>query len=91
MTRKQVAIAALFLLVVPAAGWVVAQGFPALFTADGSIQRGITKAEVLAQKGTPSREIGPVGEPPIWKWLYSDGEVVVFEGERVVDSFIRRE
>lgn len=81
----------LFVLVVPAGTWVVAQGVAALNTPDGSVQRGITMAEVRTQKGEPSSQIGPVGEPAIIKWLYQDGEIVVFEEDRVVDSFVRRQ
>lgn len=79
------------MLLVPSASWVVAQGVRALNTPDGTVKRGITMDEVRASKGEPSQQVGPVGEPPIMKWLYGDGEVVVFEVDRVVDSFFRRD
>lgn len=81
----------LFVLLVPSASWVVAEGIRFLNTPDGTVKRGITMAEVRASKGEPGQQVGPVGDPPIVKWIYNDGEVVVFEVDRVVDSFFRRD
>ncbi len=90
MNRK-VLFWVLFVLVAPATTWVVAQGLQALTTPDGTVERGITMAEVQGTKGDPSEEIGPVGSPPITKWVFGDGEVVVFEADRVVDSFFAQQ
>lgn len=90
MSRRKLLIIALFVLVVPATGWVVADALGILRTPDGSVQRGITMEQVKAQKGDPKEIIGPVGDPPIIKWVYGDAEVVVFEFDRVIDSFYKR-
>lgn len=88
-TRKRLLIA-LFVLIVPATGWVVADALGILRTPDGTVTRGITMEEVRVQKGDPSEILGPVGDPPIVKWVFPDAEVVVFEYDRVIDSFYRR-
>ena len=87
--KRRLLIIALFVLIVPATTWVIAQGLQAMRLTDGSVERGIEMAQVESVKGQPSERIGPVGEPPITKWVYEDGEVVVFEYDRVVDSFYR--
>jgi hypothetical protein len=57
---------------------------------DGKVPRGILKSEVLSLKGDPLRMTEPVGDPPISRWEYKD-EIVVFEYDRVVDSFAKPE
>lgn len=59
-----------------------------LLLRDGHIPRGIEMSEVRAKKGEPREVQGPVGNPPITRWVYEDGETIVFEYSRVVDSFI---
>ncbi len=46
---------------------------------------GVTKANVAAQFGEPISKQGPVGEPPISSWEYSDF-VVYFEYDHVIHS-----
>lgn len=86
---SKAARAALIILAIPVASWVIAATISAMTLRDGSVPRGITQGEVMTTKGQPTQEIGPIGDPPISKWIYADGEVVVFEYDRVVDSFVR--
>ena len=86
---SKTARAALIILAIPAASWVIAATINAMTLRDGSVPRGISVGEVRVSKGEPAQEIGPIGDPPISKWIYADGEVVVFEYDRVVDSFVR--
>lgn len=51
--------------------------------------RGETKERVRSSHGEPERIRGPVGDPPITRWLYSDF-TVVFEYDRVLHSFQRQ-
>lgn len=90
MSRRKLLLVALFVLVVPATGWVVADALGILRTPDGSVERGITMEQVKARKGEPTEIIGPVGDPPIVKWVFADAEIVVFEYDRVIDSFYKR-
>lgn len=62
-----------------------------LMMKDGATPRGIEMAEVKMRKGEPKEVFGPVGNPPITRWVYDDREVIVFEYNRVVDSFIPEE
>src|SRR5688572_22308110 len=41
-------------------------------------ERGLDRSAVEARFGAPQRIEGPVGEPPITKWVYTDF-IVVFE------------
>jgi hypothetical protein len=41
--------------------------------------RGMTQDSVRKQFGTPKRQVAPVGNPPISRWIY-DGFTVYFEG-----------
>lgn len=91
MTRRRVILWILFLLVVPATTWVVADQLGILRTPDGTVERGITMEQVRQDKGEPVEVVGPVGDPPITRWVFEDEEIVVFEYDRVVDSFYRRE
>ncbi|MBA3582372.1 MAG: hypothetical protein H0W44_07995 [Gammaproteobacteria bacterium] len=50
--------------------------------------RGIEKMAVEQQFGGPLSVEGPVGQPPITRWIYNEFEVV-FEYDHVVHSFIR--
>lgn len=50
---------------------------------------GLTKAEVEARFGTPTRMLSAIGDPPISRWEYP-GFVVYFEFERVIHSVPRR-
>jgi len=89
MSARRAILWVLFVLAVPAGSWVIAQGVEALRTPDGTVPRGVLAAEVRELKGDPEETIGPVGDPPIHKWVYADGEIVVLEDRRVVDSFFR--
>lgn len=47
--------------------------------------KGMTMTAVEKAMGTPREKAGPVGRPPITRWVY-DGFVVVFEHNKVVQS-----
>ncbi|UTF60925.1 hypothetical protein [Gilvimarinus sp. DA14] len=51
---------------------------------------GLTKAKVRAEYGEPQQESGPVGDPAIYRWDYSDF-VVYFEKDRVIHSVMKFE
>lgn len=51
-------------------------------------QRGDSMAQVAAAFGEPLRRLGPVGDPPISRWVYTD-IVVIFEVDRVLYSIQR--
>lgn len=70
---------------------VLFAGEKPFFLRDGLMPRGIEMSEVRAKKGEPREVFGPVGNPPITRWVYEDREVIVFEHNRVVDSFIPEE
>lgn len=56
----------------------------------GNVQtpkKGISKAEVEKRFGTPSTVNGPVGEPPITKWVYNNF-TVYFEYDHVIHSVV---
>ncbi|WP_223670733.1 hypothetical protein [Kangiella shandongensis] len=50
-------------------------------------KQGVSKSYVEQKFGTPSRVEGPVGDPPITKWIY-DGYTVYFEYDHVIHSVI---
>lgn len=52
--------------------------------------RGATKSQVQQQFGTPQYTKGPVGDPPITRWVYSDFSVV-FEHDKALHSFPRNQ
>ena len=56
----------------------------------GMPERGRTMASVRARLGEPQRVRGPVGDPPITRWVY-DEFTVYFEYDRVLHSVKRRE
>lgn len=56
----------------------------------GMPARGTTMARVRANLGNPGREVGPVGEPPISRWVYAEF-TVYFEHDRVLHSVKHRE
>jgi hypothetical protein len=45
---------------------------------------------VRARLGSPERRVGPVGEPPITRWVY-ERFTVFFEHDRVLHSVKRRD
>lgn len=51
--------------------------------------RAMTMNQVQEQFGPPEEVLGPVGNPPITRWVY-DKFVVHFEGEYVIHSVVRR-
>ena len=55
----------------------------------GKLSRGMTKNEVRSLLGKPEQQKGPVGDPPIERWIYQD-QVVIFESGYVIDSFYRK-
>ncbi len=61
-------------------GWASADADSAL--------RGASKGKVETMHGSPEFIEGPVGEPPITKWVYGSF-VVVFEYDHVVHSYNR--
>lgn len=50
--------------------------------------RGTSMESVRGQHGEPAETIGPVGEPPITRWIYQD-YTVYFEHNRVIHSVVR--
>jgi len=57
---------------------------------DAAIARpagGMTMDQVLQQYGEPQQRMGPVGEPPITHWVYSD-TIVYFENQYVIHSVV---
>jgi len=50
-------------------------------------KHGVTKSQVEKKFGTPNNVSGPVGEPPITKWVYS-GYTVYFEYDHVIHSVV---
>lgn len=55
----------------------------------GMPERGTTMKGVRARLGEPNRRIGPVGEPPITRWVY-DRFTVYFEHNRVLHAVKNR-
>jgi len=58
--------------------------------ADAAVARpagGMTMDQVLQQYGEPQQRLGPVGEPPITHWVYSD-TIVYFEHQYVIHSVV---
>lgn len=53
-------------------------------------ERGLDKSAVETRFGAPQRIEGPVGEPPITKWIYSDF-IVVYEYDHVVHAVQRQQ
>ena len=51
--------------------------------------RGETMAEVKKRFGKPSRVLGPVGKPPITRWLYNRF-TVYFEKNLVIHTVLNR-
>ena len=51
--------------------------------------RSMTMDQVRDQYGPPLQVVGPVGNPPITRWVY-DKFVVHFEGQYVIHSSVRR-
>lgn len=56
----------------------------------GMPERGTSMDTVRARLGSPERRVGPVGEPPITRWVY-DRFTVFFEHDRVLHSVKRRD
>ncbi|GMQ83291.1 MAG: hypothetical protein BMS9Abin06_0024 [Gammaproteobacteria bacterium] len=59
-------------------------------TADAAVARparGMSMDQVLQQYGEPQQRLGPVGEPPITHWVYSDA-IVYFEHLYVIHSVV---
>lgn len=50
---------------------------------------GLTKAEVEARFGAPTRMVAAVGDPPISRWEYNEF-VVFFEYDKVIHAVSRR-
>lgn len=52
--------------------------------------RGLSMNTVRARFGTPPEVIGPVGDPPITRWIYPD-YTVFFEHSHVIHSVVHRD
>lgn len=50
---------------------------------------GMLKDNVMTVFGEPDEESRPVGNPPIYKWVYP-GYVVFFEGDRVINTVVKK-
>ncbi|NIR58389.1 MAG: hypothetical protein GWO02_02150 [Gammaproteobacteria bacterium] len=96
-TRRRLAAASLVLtaLALPAQGDTMLLEEAIRSTppnAPGGLERpggGMTMAQVRDAFGEPQERSGPVGDPPISRWVY-DEFVVYFEGERVLHSVVTR-
>ena len=53
-------------------------------------ERGATKSQVQQKHGEPQDTKGPVGDPPITRWIYNDFSVV-FEYDKALHSFPRNQ
>ena len=73
------------LLLAPAAGADTLTFDPNIVAAPDGPPRYATMEEVEARFGVPERRSGPVGEPPITVWHYSQFKVY-FEFDRVLHS-----
>jgi len=51
--------------------------------------KGMSKAQVSARFGQPAQQSGPVGQPPISRWDYTDFSVF-FEYDHVIHSVVHR-
>lgn len=51
--------------------------------------RGMSMNQVANQFGQPLNKFGPVGDPPITRWVY-DGYTVYFEDKYVIHSVLNR-
>lgn len=49
--------------------------------------RGVSMESVRGRFGDPAEMLGPVGEPPITRWIYQD-YTVYFEHNRVIHSVV---
>ena len=49
---------------------------------------GASMDQVLQRFGEPQQRLGPVGEPPISRWVYEDF-TTYFEGDTVIHSVLR--
>src|SRR5690554_745684 len=56
-----------------------------LFAAGTLPERGMTQDAVRAKFGAPKRQVAPVGNPPISRWVYDDF-TVYFEGSISIHS-----
>ena len=55
----------------------------------GMPERGASMTTVRSRLGQPGRRVGPVGEPPITRWVY-DRFTVYFEHDRVLHAVKNR-
>lgn len=56
----------------------------------GMPERGTSMSSVRSRLGDPERRVGPVGQPPISRWIY-DRFTVYFEHDRVLHSVKNRD
>lgn len=52
-------------------------------------RRGQSMATVESRYGAPDQRVGPVGSPPITRWVYSDF-TVYFESNRVIHAVVNK-
>lgn len=52
-------------------------------------RNGMSMAAVEARYGRPEQRLGPVGQPPITRWVYPDF-TVHFEHDRVITAVVNR-
>lgn len=50
--------------------------------------RGMLKTEVEKKFGMPTQVVGPIGTPPITRWIY-ENYTVIFEHEHVVHTVLK--
>jgi hypothetical protein len=63
------------------------QATPSIGSGIAVPQRGMAMERVAQSYGTPGEKIGPVGDPPISRWVYNDF-TVYFEHHLVLHSVI---
>ena len=51
--------------------------------------RGATMDQVRAQRGEPEQVLGPIGDPPITKWVYAD-DILYFEYKLLLNTVAKQ-
>lgn len=89
-------VSILICLLAPATGLADSLVIPDIANQPGSAPdstprpaRAMTMEQVREQFGSPKEVMGPVGNPPITRWIYGDF-VVTFESEYVIHSAAKR-
>lgn len=94
--RSLVGTLVLLLLLVPLVGQTDSLVIPDISNQPGAVPdntprpaRAMTMEQVRDEFGSPRKIMGPVGSPPITRWIYDDF-VVTFEHKYVIHSAAKR-